>query len=121
VGSHTLISEVFDAESAHEAVRLRHFRPIAGNVRSYLAKRDKQYDFTGDPALIFDIDDTTLTTYDYEICSSFVYNPTTNAVFVDNAVFPAAPGIVDLVTWARDHGYTVFFLTGRPETQRTAR
>jgi hypothetical protein len=91
---------------------------ITGDVRGYLAKRAKHHDFDGTPALIFDIDDTTLTTYDYEIYSNFVFNPTTNAAFVNNAVFPATPGMVGLVSWARDHGYTVFFLTGRPETQR---
>jgi hypothetical protein len=92
---------------------------ITADVRSYLAKRAKHNDFTGTPSLVFDIDDTTLTTYDYEIYSNFVFNPTTNAAFVNNAVFPATPGMVGLITWARDHGYTVFFLTGRPETQRS--
>lgn len=96
---------------------------IARHVRGYLAGRSHhqhgRHGFDGRPALIFDIDDTTLTTYDYEIYSNFVYNPTTNADFVNDAVFPATPGMVGLVSWARDHGYTVFFLTGRPETQRT--
>ena len=51
------------------------------------------------PAILFDIDDTTLNTYSYEIYSSFVYNPTTNAAFVNAGsatVFPAVPGMVDL-------------------------
>ena len=51
------------------------------------------------PAILFDIDDTTLNTYSYEIYSSFVYNPTTNAAFVNAgsaSVFPAVPGMVDL-------------------------
>jgi hypothetical protein len=95
---------------------------IARHVRGYLAARSHHqhghHGFDGRPALIFDIDDTTLTTYDYEIYSNFVYNPTTNADFVNEAVFPATPGMVRLIGWARDHGYTVFFLTGRPETQR---
>ena len=32
---------------------------------------------------LFDIDDTTLNTYSYEIFSNFVFNPTTNATFVN--------------------------------------
>jgi hypothetical protein len=95
---------------------------IASQVRSYLAFRSSHQNgpstFDGTPALIFDIDDTTLTTYDYEIYSNFVFNPSTNASFVNGAVFPATPGMVSLATWAGSHGYTVFFLTGRPETQR---
>ncbi len=65
--------------------------------------------------MLFDVDDTTLNTYNYEIYSNFVYNPTTNAAFVNAAVFPAVPHMVDLEKFARRHGYTVFFLTGRPE------
>jgi hypothetical protein len=92
---------------------------VTVDTRQYLAKRAKHPGgFDGDPALVFDIDDTTLTTYDYEIYSNFVFNPTTNGAFVNNAVFPATPGMVNLVSWARDHGYTVFFLTGRPDAQR---
>ncbi len=92
---------------------------IADQTRSYLDRRSTHPgSFDGKPAIVFDIDDTTLTTYDYEIYSNFVYNPTTNGKFVDNAVFPATPGMVHLTNWARSHGYTVFFLTGRPETQR---
>ena len=44
------------------------------------------------PAILLDIDDTTLNTYSYEIYSNFVFNPTTNAAFVNAAVFPAVPG-----------------------------
>ncbi|HEY7602884.1 MAG TPA: HAD family acid phosphatase [Gaiellaceae bacterium] len=69
-------------------------------------------------AVLFDVDDTTLNTYSYEIYSNFVYSPTTNGFFVDAAVFPAVPHMVDLEHYAESKGYTVFFLTGRPETQR---
>jgi predicted secreted acid phosphatase len=66
---------------------------------------------------LFDIDDTTLNTYSYEIYSGFVYNPTTNAAFVNSGVFPAVFGMPDLVQHAVADGYTVFFLTGRPISQ----
>ena len=39
--------------------------------------------FSGTKAILFDIDDTTLNTYSYEIYSNFVFNPTTNAAFVN--------------------------------------
>jgi len=81
---------------------------------------------------LFDIDDTTLNTYSYEIYSNFVFNPTTNAYFVNAGapvsqggggvahpatIFPAVPGMVSLEHKAISHGYTVFFLTGRPIAQ----
>jgi hypothetical protein len=69
-------------------------------------------------AIVLDVDDTTLNTYSYEIYSNFVYNPTTNAAFVNAGVFPAVPGMPTLANWASSHGYTVFFLTGRPGTQQ---
>jgi HAD superfamily, subfamily IIIB (Acid phosphatase) len=74
----------------------------------------------GTKAVLFDVDDTTLNTYNYEIFSNFVYNPTTNAQFVNAEVFPAVPHMVDLEKYAESHGYTIFFLTGRPGTQRAA-
>ena len=70
------------------------------------------------PAIVLDIDDTTLNTYNYEIDSNFVYNPTTNALFVNDAAFPAVSGMPDLVTAAKADGFTIFYLTGRPESQR---
>ena len=69
-------------------------------------------------AILLDVDDTSLNTYNYEIYSNFAYNPATNAEFVNNAAFPAVFGMPALVQKAQAKGYTVFFLTGRPESQR---
>jgi predicted secreted acid phosphatase len=71
-------------------------------------------------ALLFDIDDTTLNTFSYEIYSNFVFNPTTNAAFVNAgkaSVFPAVPGMVGLEKAAEAKGYQIYFLTGRPIAQ----
>lgn len=78
----------------------------------------------GTKAVLFDIDDTTLNTYSYEIYSNFVFNPTTNASFVNaclttGCVFPAVPHMVELEQFAEAQGYTVFFLTGRPHNPTT--
>lgn len=72
----------------------------------------------GQKAILLDVDDTSLNTYNYEIDSNFVYNPTQNALFVNSAAFPAVPGMPQLAGQAVAHGYTLFFLTGRPEAQR---
>jgi hypothetical protein len=96
---------------------------IESDAASYLDWQDKHFDSHGrhgshvKPAVVFDIDDTTLNTYSYEIYSSFVYNPTTNAAFVNSGVFPAVFGMPDLVQHAAAEGYTIFFLTGRPISQ----
>jgi hypothetical protein len=91
---------------------------IETDAATYLGKVAKQGNTTGTPAIIFDVDDTTLNTYNYEIYSNFVYNPTTNAAFVNSAAFPAVPGMPALASWAAARGYDIFFLTGRPESQR---
>jgi hypothetical protein len=98
-----------DGNYAHEVEH------IAAKAQNYLAHQHVRH---GQPALVFDVDDTTLNTYNYEIFSSFAYNPVTNADYVNNERFPAVFGMPALVNWAQGHGYTVFFLTGRPETQR---
>ncbi|WP_310964296.1 HAD family acid phosphatase [Nocardioides terrisoli] len=98
---------------------------IADRARAYLRKeahlaaKQPQRQSTK-PAILFDVDDTTLNTYSYEIYSNFVYNPATNASFVNAGsatVFPAVPGMPQLEAAAVKHGYTVFFLTGRPASQ----
>jgi hypothetical protein len=98
---------------------------VAANAGKFLAKRAHRHHgqghVSGKPAIVFDIDDTTLNTFSYEIYSSYVFNGTTNANFVNAgsaAVFPAVPGMLNLEAKAEAKGYTVFFLTGRPESQR---
>jgi hypothetical protein len=74
----------------------------------------------GTKAIVLDVDDTTLMTWNYEIFSNWAFNPTTNAQFVTDQKFPAVFGMVDLVNTAEREGYAVFFLTGRPATQEAA-
>ena len=40
-------------------------------------------------AIVLDVDDTTLATWNYEIFSNWAFNPTTNATFVTGQLFPA--------------------------------
>ncbi|MFL6061840.1 MAG: HAD family acid phosphatase [Marmoricola sp.] len=97
---------------AHEVGR------IARRAEKTLADRHLRHQSGKPRAVLFDVDDTLLNTYSYEIYSSFVYNPTSNAAFVNSGVFRAVPHMVALEHWAESHGYAIFFLTGRPETQR---
>ena len=74
----------------------------------------------GTRAIILDVDDTTLLTWNYEIFSNWAFNPTTNATFVTNQQFPAVFGMVDMVNEAAKEGYAIIFLTGRGEAQEAA-
>jgi predicted secreted acid phosphatase len=81
-------------------------------------------------AIVLDVDDTTLATWNYELYSSWAFNfgpvappvagQKTNADFVNNEWFPAVPGMVDMVNEAADEAYAIFFLTGRPAIQEPA-
>ncbi len=71
-------------------------------------------------AILLDVDDTSLATWNYEIASNWAYNPATNADYVLGQKFPAVPGMVDLVKTAEREGYAVFFLTGRGAAQEQA-
>ncbi len=78
-------------------------------------------------AIVLDVDDTTLTTWNYELYSNWDFNPATNANFVGltgttftGNMFPATPGMLDLVDKAHDLGYAIFWITGRGDAQHQA-
>jgi predicted secreted acid phosphatase len=78
-------------------------------------------------AIVLDVDDTTLTTWNYELYSNWDFNPTTNGQFVGltsgtftGNMFPATPGMVDLANRATALGYAIFWITGRGDSQHAA-
>ncbi len=98
-------------------------RSVAKEGENWLAARSK----VAHRAIVLDVDDTTLTTWNYELFSNWDYNPTTNAVFVGltgttftGNLFPATPGMVDLVSRAKAMGYAIFWITGRGDAQHAA-
>jgi len=74
----------------------------------------------GTKAIVLDVDDTTLSTWNYELYSNWDYNFGTNSTFVTDELFPAVPGMVDMVNHAAAEGYAVFFITGRGTAQHDA-
>lgn len=70
------------------------------------------------PAIVLDIDDTALLSFDYERRTNYVYNDATWNAYVDQANRPAVFGMPGLVNYARKQGVEVFFLTGLSEPQR---
>jgi predicted secreted acid phosphatase len=78
-------------------------------------------------AIVLDVDDTTLTTWNYELYSNWDFNPTTNGQFVGltnnvftGNMFPPTPGMVDLLSGADALGYAIFWITGRGDAQHAA-
>jgi hypothetical protein len=96
----------------------------AGNVAAdggwLLAHKANRHRRPELPAIVLDVDDTTLATWNYEIASNWAFNPTTNGEFVMDQKFPPVPGMVQMVTQAAQEGYAIIYLTGRPATQEAA-
>jgi hypothetical protein len=94
-------------------------RKLVSQAKSYLDSEALNNDFGGmQPAIVLDVDDTALNTYSYVIYSNFVSNPTTNAAFINAGVFPAVFYMPSLARRAAHDGYSVFYVTQRPESQR---
>ena len=98
-------------------------RSVAKQGEDWLAARDN----VPHRAIVVDVDDTTLTTWNYELYSNWDFNPATNANFVGltgttftGNMFPATPGMVDLVSKAHNLGYAIFWITGRGDAQHQA-
>jgi predicted secreted acid phosphatase len=106
-----------DSNYANEA------RSVARKGEKWLASHAK----VRNRAIVLDVDDTTLTTWNYELYSNWDFNPGTNASFVGltgstftGNMFPATPGMVDLVDRAKALDYSVFWITGRGDSQHAA-
>jgi predicted secreted acid phosphatase len=98
-------------------------RSVAAKGEKWLASHAK----VRDRAIVLDVDDTTLTTWNYELYSNWDFNPMTNASFVGltgstftGNMFPATPGMVDMVDRAKALGYAIFWITGRGDSQHAA-
>jgi hypothetical protein len=92
---------------------------VEADARRYLAFRLATAHRHGPrPAILLDVDDTTLNTYNYEIAVNFAFTPASNAEYVNGQRFREVPGMPSLVNWAASRGITVFFLTGRNHTTR---
>jgi predicted secreted acid phosphatase len=98
----------------------RQMKQIVASAEAYLGHAARTYHGHGKPAVVFDIDDTLLNTYDYEVAEQFGYTSASNAVWINAAAFPAVFSMPQLVSFAYSHGYAVFYITGRPQSQTAA-
>jgi predicted secreted acid phosphatase len=98
----------------------KQMKQITSAAEAYLGHAIKNWHGHGKPAVVFDIDDTLLNTYDYEVAEQFGYTSASNAVWINAAAFPAVFDMPQLVSYASSHGYSVFYITGRPQSQTAA-
>jgi predicted secreted acid phosphatase len=133
--SHPLPGPVFEEPENHAIVvdRLmryhdsgeyeREIREVANSARDYLEMR-----FPGEVrkeaklAAVFDIDETALSNWDVMAGCGFCSYPTQLQLYKDNlyssAHDPAITAVLELFNFAKAKGIAVFFVTGRPESQR---
>jgi predicted secreted acid phosphatase len=98
----------------------KQMKRIVSGAEAYLARAASRHRGHGKPAVVFDIDDTLLSTYDYTLAEQFGYDSASNQVWIDDAAFPAVFYMPQLVSFAADHGYSIFYITGRPQSQTAA-
>lgn len=93
---------------------------VADKAERWLAARARSHAPSGTKAIVLDVDDTTLATWNYEISVNWAFTPASNAIYVTEQRFVAVPCMVDLVKAAAGEGYKVFYLTGRGASQEAA-
>ncbi|MCU7826385.1 HAD family acid phosphatase [Kitasatospora sp. DSM 101779] len=114
--------DTVDAQGEHWASPTSNYaKQVAGiekDAKQYL-QGHARHDKGKKKAIVLDVDDTSLSTYNYELETTFVYTPASNAQYIATKTMPAVFGMNTLAKWAEQQGYTVFFVTGRPEAQRS--
>jgi acid phosphatase len=71
-------------------------------------------------ALVLDIDETSLSNYDEMVKADFAYDSAVFHAWIDSAKAPAIPGTLRLYNEAQKLGISVFFITGRADSERDA-
>jgi len=71
-------------------------------------------------ALVLDIDETALSNYEEMVKADFAYDSAVFHAWINSAKAPAIPGTLRLYREAQALGVSVFFITGRAESERDA-
>lgn len=96
-------------------------RGITDSARRYLdkvAKDARTHHHGKKPAIVLDMDDTTLLTYNYELQVGFHHTEAAQDKYLASTDMEAVYGMDRLVNRAHRQGIEVFFVTGRKEAQR---
>jgi acid phosphatase len=92
----------------------------AGRAVAFLRRRAAHGPKERKLAVVLDIDETTLSNYPEMLKNDFEFSQKAFDDWVDSASAQAIPGTLNIYNEAKRLGVTVFFLTGRAETQRDA-
>lgn len=94
------------------------FNQVVLNANTYIDQRVKENKQAIHPkklAIILDIDETSLSNYDYMQQHHFVFNLQKNRQKIAKGDMPAIKSTLELFKNARKNGVSVFFITGRPK------
>ncbi len=85
----------------------------ADEAKAFVARRLAQG--VRKPAIVLDVDDTALSTFDFARARGFWYQKDAYEAHEAEASLPAIGPVRDLANWAARQGVAVFFVTGRPQ------
>ncbi len=92
----------------------------AARAIAFLRRRAAHHAARQKLAVVFDIDETTLSNYPEMLKNDFEFSAKVFDDWVNTASATAIPGTLNIYKEAQRLGVTVFFLTGRPEGEREA-
>ncbi|MFJ6700319.1 HAD family acid phosphatase [Streptomyces sp. NPDC091272] len=113
--------------AAAESPYTRDVRRVEQAARKHIAEAARKHtDETarkgarrgGKPAVVLDVDDTMLLTYDYEKSTNFTYAVKSFTDYVRKADRGPVHGMPELVNYAKGKGMEIFFLTASAEDVR---
>jgi acid phosphatase len=90
----------------------------ADRAIAFLRRRAAHSSSADKLSLVLDIDETTLSNYEEMVNAGFAYDGNAFNAWVESAKAPAIPGTLRIYKEAIHLGVRVFFVTGRPESQR---
>lgn len=96
----------------------RDLASAADHALQYLKQRVAAHDFHGKPAIVLDIDETSLSNYADMVKLNFGGTGQEIAALEDQGHDPAIQPTLNLYRYAKSHGIAVIFLTGRFEEER---
>lgn len=117
------VTEVLAGSCAENALRgyessgayLRNHEQLLEAATFYVRAVVRRYT---NPAIVFDVDETTLSNFDFLQQNGFCLDIAALGDYWDENTLPALQPSLALYNVARDNGVTVFFITGRREADR---
>lgn len=88
---------------------------VYAHARAYVAKRLKEG--VKKPAVVLDVDDTMLSSFNYEKANDYGYDSKVWHVWEREFKFPVMPAALAFTKWAKANGVALFYVTGRPTAE----